>query len=68
MPSRWAATSRCWARTQIISAGVIANFLLAFLLCYGAYLVGYHRYVPEVGSVGFESLEAGLRPGDVVVS
>jgi regulator of sigma E protease len=57
-----------WARTQIISAGVIANFLLAFFLCYGAYLVGYHRYQPEVGSVGFESLEAGLRPGDVVVS
>jgi len=57
-----------WARTQIISAGVIANFLLAFVLCYGAYLVGYHRYQPEVGSVGFESLEAGLRPGDVVVS
>ncbi len=57
-----------WARTQIISAGVIANFLLAFFLCYGAYLVGYHRYQPEVGTVGFESLQAGLRPGDVVKS
>ncbi len=67
-PSGHFMTRSVWARTQIISAGVIANFLLAFLLCYGAYLVGYHRYVPEVGSVGFESLEAGLRPGDVVVS
>ncbi len=55
-------------RAQIISAGVIANFLLAFVLCYGAYLVGYHRYLPEVGSVGFDSLQAGLRRGDVIES
>jgi len=57
-----------WQRTQIISAGVIANFLLAFVLCYGAYLVGYHRYLPEVGSVGFDSLQSGLRRGDVIES
>jgi len=57
-----------WQRSQIISAGVIANFLLAFLLCYGAYLVGYHRYLPEVGSVGFDSLQAGLSRGDVIES
>jgi len=57
-----------WQRTQIISGGVIANFLLAFVLCYGAYLVGYHRYLPEVGSVGFDSLQAGLRRGDVIES
>jgi regulator of sigma E protease len=55
-------------RAQIISAGVIANFLLAFVLCYGAYLVGYHRYLPEVGSVGFDSLQSGLRRGDVIES
>ena len=57
-----------WQRTQIISAGVIANFLLAFVLCYGAYLGGYHRYLPEVGSVGFDSLQSGLRRGDVIES
>ena len=55
-------------RSQIICGGVIANFLLAFVLCYGAYLVGYHRYLPEVGSVGFDSLQAGLRRGDVIES
>lgn len=55
-----------WQRTQIISAGVIANFLLAFVLCYGAYLVGFRQYVPEVGAVGFDSLQAGMRPGDVI--
>ena len=55
-----------WARTQIISAGVIANFLSAFALCYLALVVGYHTYPPEVGSVSFASLEAGLQPGDVI--
>jgi regulator of sigma E protease len=54
------------ARTQIISAGVIANFLSAFALCYLALVVGYHSYPSEVGSVSFASLEAGLRPGDIV--
>lgn len=55
-----------FARTQIISAGVIANFLSAFLFCYLALVVGYHSYPPEVGSVSFRSLEAGLQPGDIV--
>ncbi len=54
------------ARTQIISAGVIANFLSAFALCWLALVVGYHTYPPEVGSLSFDSLQAGLRPGDVV--
>lgn len=57
-----------WQRTQIISAGVIANFLLTFVLCYGAYLVGFRQYEPEVGAVGFDSLQAGMRPGDVIES
>lgn len=68
LPEGHYLTRSVWARTQIISAGVIANFLLAFFLCYAAFLVGYHRYQPEVGTVGFESLQAGLRPGDVVQS
>ena len=57
-----------WQRTQIISAGVIANFLSAFALCYVALVVGYHSYPSEVGSVTVSSLQAGLRPGDVVTS
>ena len=55
-----------WARTQIISAGVIANFLSAFVFCYLAYLAGFSVSPPAVGSVGFDSLQSGLRPGDVV--
>lgn len=55
-----------WQRVQIISAGVIANFLSAFVLCYLAYVIGFHASPPGVGAVGFDSLQAGLRPGDVV--
>ena len=57
-----------WQRTQIISAGVIANFLSAFGFCYLALVLGYHAYPPEVGQVSFEELEAGLRTGDQIVS
>ena len=55
-----------WQRTQIISAGVIANFLSAFVLCYLAFVIGFHASPPGVGAVGYESLSAGLRPGDIV--
>ncbi len=55
-----------WQRTQIISAGVIANFLSAFALCYLAYVVGFHASPPAVGAVGYDALQSGLRPGDVV--
>ena len=29
-------------------------------------LIGYHSYPPEVGSLSFDALEAGLRPGDTI--
>ena len=56
-----------WQRTQIISAGVIANFLSAFVLCYLALVLGYHSSPPQVGQIGFDELQAGMRPGDEVV-
>lgn len=55
-----------WQRTQIISAGVIANFVSAFALCWVAYVLGFHASPPAVGAVGYDSLQSGLRPGDVV--
>jgi len=55
-----------WQRTQIISAGVIANFLSAFALCYFAFVIGFHSSPPGVGAVGYDSLAAGLRPGDSI--
>ncbi len=57
-----------WARTQIISAGVIANFLSAFVLCWLAFVIGYHATPSAVGSLSFEALDAGLRPGDVITA
>lgn len=57
-----------WQRTSIIAAGVIFNFLSAFALCYFAFGVGFTVSPPAVGSVGFDSLEAGLRPGDEILS
>ena len=56
------------ARTAIISAGVIANFLSAFVLCYIALLLGHHGAPAVVGSVGYGALESGLRPGDELLS
>ncbi len=53
-----------WQRMQIISAGVVMNFLSAFVFCYLALTSGFEQTAPEVGSVGFASLQAGLRPGD----
>ena len=57
-----------WQRTQIISAGVIANFLSAFALCWLAMVAGYHSYPAEVGAVSYPSLEAGLKPGDHILA
>ena len=57
-----------FARIQIISAGVRFNFLSAFVLAFGALVVGYHHYPSVVGAVGFSALEDGLRPGDTIVS
>ncbi|HCP47620.1 MAG TPA: RIP metalloprotease RseP, partial [Deltaproteobacteria bacterium] len=55
-----------WQRTCIISAGVIANFLSAFALCYIALLLGHNQAPSQVGTVGYDALDAGLRPGDII--
>lgn len=51
-------------RLEIISAGVVFNFLSAFLFCWLALVLGYHRTPPVVAQVQVEALEAGLLPGD----
>ncbi|GEM_PF-2002671 len=56
------------ARAWIMSGGVIANFASAFVLCFFALLFGFHESPPFVGDVGYHSLEAGIRPGDEVLS
>lgn len=57
-----------WARVEIISAGVIANFLSAFAFIWLAFQFGYHDHPPEVGPLSYSSLSAGLRPGDAILS
>lgn len=55
-------------RLEIISAGVLFNFLSAFAFCWFALVVGVHRTPPVVAQVQHSALEAGLRPGDEVVA
>lgn len=60
-----------WQRISVVAAGPLANVLFTFLVIY-ALLLGYGRYTipPVIGSVvaGGVAAEAGLLPGDTVVS
>lgn len=60
-----------WQRIAIVLAGPVANILLTFLILY-ALLLGYGRYTltPVVDDVvaGSVAAEAGLLPGDVIIS
>lgn len=57
-----------WQRMAIIAAGPLMNFLLAFLLIAGYYMVAY--VPPTVIRVlpGSPAYEVGLVPGDVIVA
>ncbi len=53
-------------RTAVVSAGPLANFLLAFLLYWGALVAGSADLAPVVGEVAAESVaaRAGFATGD----
>ena len=65
------ANKNVWQRIAVVTAGPIANLLLTFFILY-ALLLGYGRYTipPVIGEViaGSVAEEAGLAPGDVIVS
>ncbi len=67
--SRWMESQPIWARLLILSAGVIANILLAVVVSSGLYL-GYGRsYVPAVVDsvvVGGAAESAGVLAGDTI--
>lgn len=59
-----------WQRMLVIAAGPLANFLLAFVICWGLFWVhGLSETLPEVGGVmdGGPAAIAGVLPGDRVV-
>lgn len=58
------------ARTAIVAAGPIANFLLAIAAYWLVYVMGVSGVVPLVGAVepGSIAAEAGLEPGMEIVS
>ena len=60
-----------WQRFLVCLAGPVANFLLAWILCYIlAFFYGTPYLAPEVGSVkeGSPAASAGLVAGDMIVS
>lgn len=58
------------SRIAIVAAGPLANFLLAIFALWLMYMVGVRTLVPQVGEVipGTPAAEAGLQPGDELVS
>jgi regulator of sigma E protease len=60
-----------WRRMAIVAAGPIANYLFAAVLFTGVFVVhGKDVALPVIGEVveGSAAYEAGLRPGDKIVS
>lgn len=59
-----------WERVQILAAGVVFNFISAFVFSVGAIYMGYRLLSPEVGFVspGSPAWEAGVRPQDTIVN
>lgn len=57
-----------WRRIAIVSAGPLANFLLAFFIYWAVFLHGIDVIHPRIGLVLPESpaQQAGLRAGDVI--
>lgn len=68
---RWFESKSLLARVWIMSAGVIMNFVLAFLMLVGITLAyGEPRVPPVVGEVvaGSPAARAGIAVGDTIVS
>ncbi len=58
------------SRIAIVSAGPLANFLLAIVVYWGLFVVGESGYAPVIGQVEDSSIAdmAGLEPGQEIVA
>lgn len=68
---RWVESKPIWARLFILSAGVIANILLAIVVSSGVFMSYGRSYVPAVVDsvvTGGPAQAAGVMPGDTIVS
>ena len=66
---RWMESQPIWARLFILSAGVIANILLAIVVSSGIYMSYGRGYVPAVVDslvTGGPAQAAGVLPGDTI--
>jgi regulator of sigma E protease len=64
-------TKPIWQRAAVVSAGPIANFLLAIAIYSAVNLtVGVRTITPRIGEVmaGMPAAAAGFKPGDVITS
>lgn len=60
-----------WQRLLVVAAGPFANFLLAWLICWGlAFSYGQAEILPNIGAIEADSpaAQAGMRPGDTVLT
>lgn len=68
---RWVESKPIFARLFILSAGVLANILLAIVVSSGVFLSYGRSYVPAVVDsvvVGGPAAAAGVLPGDTIVA
>jgi len=58
-----------WVRMAVVLAGPITNFILAILVFWAAYLIGFQHVKPIVGRVLPQSLaaEAHMQTGDLII-
>lgn len=59
-----------WARSLIVLAGPLFNFLFAILAYWFIYMIGISGWVPKIGEIKPHSIaaQAGLRAGEEIVS
>lgn len=57
-----------WQRIAIVTAGPVANLLLCMLLLWAMFVIGKQDYSATLGHVGGLAAQAGLKPGDRVLS